>query len=208
MPATFNLKSILSDMRTEVQAISKVEGDAFDLRIEHLVNIGGLFNQIVVHEHESNAEMGVSAVYAKHEKVLKPIMPKTIMVNEAHVLYLLGDRKRNAVVRKYRKVGTGKANLKSDGTVKLQTRLLSQAAVASEDDRWADNGNVKAKGGRAKSKAVRIAEDEKKVASIVDEWGEGFDLRYFTDEEMTSLKSAIRAEEERRTLGGKVLVAS
>lgn len=204
---TTTIKSILSAIKTQANALHTLESKSFESKADAERGIGGLFAQLVTAE---GAEAKPNSVYDKYAKSL-PI-GKTIMVNECYEFAMLTDAKWRSVVKAYKAKGI-KGELNADGSAKLHTEKLGRAVKAYRDGRYTlTTGELKAKpnGGGGKSRKAKAESKREKVVEFVASQGDeivgsDWDLRYIPTDELKAMQTAIKLELEARALGAKVI---
>lgn len=219
----FNIAAIVADMQTIVDGMRSSEGSHFEKKVLASRKLGVAFGLILAHDRKVDEKMTPTTCYGKHDKVLGKVIGKTIMLNECYPLSTISEADVRSALAAYREVGRkdkgkdAKRWFNADGSPKLRIDIFAACAVA-DDKKWnRKTGAYVSSSGNAttsdKAKAAKVAKRNDEVVaalnlvspSIVDtEW----DLRYFTEAELTAMKTAILAEVARREVGGKALVAS
>ena len=211
---TFNMNTHLKSMRHEVKGIATVDTDAMSKNLKHYRNIGGSFGAILTHDRQTTEDLSPHACYAKHAKVLEPIMGKTIMVGQCYELSLVSEASLKPLLATYLKVGIGDKSKLKTGAVKRRMDFFAEAVKANGDKRWnRKTGEIKSASNRTSTLADKREVAAKQVETACESiWGEEvadnpamFDFRYFTDEELKAVDTALKAELRRREAKGKVM---
>ena len=223
----------LATMTEQRKALDAIGKRTMTETIDVYVVVGQAFRTII--DVETTAATDPSKVTAascwtKHEAKLSKLFGRSLMMNQALPLASTTEAKRKSVLNAYLKHGIstkqGRKTVKdsrafdSTGKVKQRVDLFAECVVAYADKRYdlktglfTKKSNAK-KGDAGKQIEKASAEVVKHMAIVMgtettDEIvGTSWDLRYFTEDEMTALEAAIKFERNRRKAGGKVLVES
>lgn len=206
--STTTIKSILADIKRTAQELNTLNIKSFEGKADKERELGMQFKLLVTTEGKDATPNGV---YDKYATQLKPIIGKTIMVNECYEFAMLSTAEFAKVLKAYKAKGI-KDELNADGTPKLHTEKLGRAVKAYRDKRYnLQTGALKARpnGGGGKTKKAKADVQREKVvefvASIGIEDDHDWDFRYVPTDELKAMRAAIDAELKARELGAKVL---
>lgn len=200
----------LADVHTRDQEISRV---FLEDRTKLYAEGGEIFSNILAIEVKADEKATASSTFDKYATKGKlGGYGKTVVTSQMLELFKAtkGNGKTiDTLVKQFRTVGI-EGKHRADGTMPERVDFVADLARAKADGRYdAKTGKITAAktGGKAKTKKAKRDEADAAIGEFAEMWGDAFDLRYFTDEELTALEAAMRVERKRRQLGGKAKVA-